>query len=137
MKPLRAQFLLRNQRGFAIVAAIFLLVILSALGAFMLTFSTTQHLTSAQDVQGSRAYWAAKAGTQWAVAKLQPPAVTCFPATTFILDGFTVVVTCTSNAYTEGTDNKIIYWVESTVTGGGAAGSVAYTERVLNAFVEF
>lgn len=139
MKPLRAKFLLQNQSGFAIVAAIFLLVILSALGAFMLTFSTTQHLTSAQDVQGSRTYWAAKAGTQWAVAKLQPPAATCFPATTFNLDGFTVVVTCTSNAYTEGTDNKIIYWVDSkaTATGGGATGGVAYTERVLNAFVEF
>ncbi|MCM8580609.1 MAG: hypothetical protein NFV56_14210, partial [Candidatus Accumulibacter sp.] len=54
------------QGGFALVSAIFLLVVLAALGAFMLTFSNTQQLTSAQDVQGSRAYWAAKGGVQWA-----------------------------------------------------------------------
>ena len=52
------------QGGFAIVSAIFLLVVLAALGAFMLTFSTVQHATSAQDIQGSRAYWAARAGLQ-------------------------------------------------------------------------
>ena len=138
MSALRARFLKRTQRGFAIVAAIFLLVILSALGAFMLTFSNTQQLTSAQDVQGSRTYWAAKAGIQWAAAKLQPPAVACpAPSSTLTLDGFTVTVTCTANTYTEGADNKIIYWVESKATSGGAVGSLGYTERVLNVFVEF
>ncbi len=35
------------QRGFSIVSAIFLLVVLATLGAFMVTFSTVQHTTSA------------------------------------------------------------------------------------------
>ena len=56
------------QRGFAAIAAIFLVVVLAALGGFMLTFSNTQQLTSAQDVQGSRAYWAARAGLEWGIA---------------------------------------------------------------------
>lgn len=138
MSTPQARFLLRTQRGFAIVAGIFLLVILSALGAFMLTFSSTQHLTSAQDVQGSRAYWAAKAGIQWAAAQLQPPVVAC-PALPAIpdLDGFTVTVTCTANTYTEGTESRVIYWLQSTATSGGAVGSVGYTERAINSFVEF
>ena len=120
------------------MAAIFLLVVLAALGAFMLTFSNTQQMTSAQDVQGSRAYWAAKAGIQWAAAKLQPPAVACpAPSTTFVLDGLTVTVSCKSNAYTEGADNKIIYWVESTAVTGGNVGSIGYIERSLNALIEF
>lgn len=126
------------QCGFAIVSAIFLLVILSALGAFMLTFSNTQQLTSAQDIQGSRAYWAAKGGIQWAVSRLQPPAVACPAASTSLtLDGFAVTVTCSANTYTEGTDSKTIYWVVSTVTGGGGVGSLGYTERQVEAFVEF
>jgi len=129
---------LRPQCGFALASAIFLLVILAALGAFMLTFSNTQQLTSAQDIQGSRAYWAAKGGIQWAVSRLQPPATACPAASTFLtLDGFTVTVTCNANTYTEGTDSKTIYWVESKAISGGAVGGVGYTERVLNAFVEF
>lgn len=55
----------RHQVGFAAIAAIFLVVVLAALGAFMVTFSNTQQLTSAQDLQGTRAYWAARAGLEW------------------------------------------------------------------------
>jgi MSHA biogenesis protein MshP len=128
----------RMQNGFAIVSAIFLLVILSALGAFMLTFSNTQQLTSAQDIQGSRAYWAAKGGVQWAAAVLQAPATACPAAVTnFTLDGFAVAVTCTANTYTEGTDTRVIYWVHSVATSGGSVGSIGYTERAIDAFMEF
>lgn len=54
-----------RHRGFVIPAAIFLLVVLSALGAFMVTVSVTQHTNAALDVQGSRAYQAARAGIEW------------------------------------------------------------------------
>jgi MSHA biogenesis protein MshP len=125
----------RTQNGFAIVAAIFLLVVLAALGAFMLTLSNSQQLTSAQDLQGTRTYWAAKAGIQWAADRIKATALCS--AATFTLDGITVTVACQANGYTEGTVAKTIYWVESTAIGGGAVGSIAYTERVLNAFIEF
>ena len=58
------------QRGFAAIAAIFLLVVLAALGSFMLSFSNTQQLTSAQDVLGTRAYWAARAGLEWGIGNV-------------------------------------------------------------------
>ena len=61
---------LRQARGFSIVSAIFLLVVLSLLGSLMLTFSTVQHITGAQDVQGSRAYQAARAGIEWGLYQL-------------------------------------------------------------------
>jgi len=148
MRPQRPRFLLRTQRGFAIVAAIFLLVLLSALGAFMLTMSNTQHLTSAQDIQGTRAYWAAKGGMQWAVASIGAAAACPLPAnSSFGLDGYAVTVVCQSVVYIEGEDDpstllqnessKTIYWVVSTATSGGAVGSIGYTERAINAFVEF
>jgi MSHA biogenesis protein MshP len=135
---MRNKRLLRPQSGFAIVSAIFLLVTLAALGAFMLTFSNTQQLTSAQDIQGSRAYWAAKGGIQWAVSRLQPPAVACPAAsTTLALDGFTVIVTCNANAYIEGAVPRTIYWVESIASSGGVVGNTGYVERAVSAFVEF
>ena len=65
----------RAAKGFAIVTAIFLLVILAALGVGMLVFSKAQQTTSAYDVQGSRAYQAARAGIEWALyQRLNPTA---------------------------------------------------------------
>ncbi|MGE5758654.1 MAG: hypothetical protein ACM3W8_07285, partial [Sideroxydans sp.] len=56
----------RLQRGFSIVSAIFILVVLAFLGVAMATFSTTQQQSAAMDVMGSRAYQAARAGVEWA-----------------------------------------------------------------------
>ena len=61
------------QRGFSLVAAIFLLVILSALGVFMLSISTMQQTTSTQDLLGSQAYQAAKAGIEWGAYQVMTP----------------------------------------------------------------
>jgi MSHA biogenesis protein MshP len=54
-----------KRRGFALPAAIFLLVILAALGAFIVNISTSQQIGSALDIQGERAYQAAYAGMEW------------------------------------------------------------------------
>jgi len=58
------------QSGFLLVTAIFLLVVLAALGAFILTISGTQQTSSALDVQGARAYQAARAGIESASDQL-------------------------------------------------------------------
>lgn len=135
-----------SQSGFAIVSAIFLLVALAALGAFMVTFSNTQHLTSAQDIQGSRAYWAAKGGIQWAAggiiaanpASAAAAAAACLAASgnPAFGNGFAVAVTCQSNVYIEGTIERHIYWITATASAGGAVGSTAYVERQVQAFIE-
>lgn len=141
-----ASFPSRAQAGFAIVSAIFLLVVLAALGAYMVSFSNTQHLTSAQDIQGSRAYWAAKGGIQWAAGGIiaanpqtaAQAAVACAavngnPA---FGNGFNVAVTCQLNAYTDGDTVRNIYWITATASAGGAVGGAAYVERQVQAFIE-
>jgi len=126
----------KSQGGFAIVSAIFLLVALAVLGAVMVTFSNTQHLTSAQDVQGSRAYWAAKGGIQWAAASIISSG-TCTSGTLAFTDGFNVVVDCNvSHVYSEGTSNNTIYWVTSTASAGGGVGTTGYVERQVQAFIQ-
>jgi MSHA biogenesis protein MshP len=57
-------------RGFAIVSAIFILVVLAALGAFIVNISTSQQIGSALDVQGVRAYQAARAGIEWGMYRV-------------------------------------------------------------------
>lgn len=137
---------MRRVRGFTLVSAIFLLVILAMLGAFMTTFSTTQHIDSANDLQGSRGYRAARMGSEWAVAMIcngagcASPLAAC-PASPSVMDimpdGFTVTVTCAVNSYSEGVVTRYVFWITSTATSGGSPGSLGYIERSVNAFIEF
>ncbi|MDX8121686.1 agglutinin biogenesis protein MshP [Janthinobacterium sp. TB1-E2] len=60
-------FSLRRMRGFSLVTAIFLLVVLAGLGAAMVNIFTLQQVESALDVQGVRAEQAARAGIEWGV----------------------------------------------------------------------
>lgn len=124
------------QQGFAAVAAVFLVVGLAALGAFMLSFSNAQQLTSAQDVQGSRAYWAARAGLGWGLASLTASSAACpVPPAPFVVEGYTLVVTCTRSTYSDaGINNVVIYRLVSRASLGTG---VAAVERSVSASVEF
>lgn len=97
---------LRSLRGFAIFSAIFILVVLATLGAFILNISSSQQIGSALDVQGARAYQAARAGIEWGLyQRLQGGA--CAAASNFVPGGttfsdFTVSVTCVATADANG-----------------------------------
>lgn len=123
------------QRGFAAIAAIFLVVILAALGGFMLTFSNTQQLTSAQDLQGSRAYWAARAGLAWGVAGAVASSAVCPTGAPSTVDGFTLTVACTRTNYTDGTNPVVLFRFQAQASLG-TAGSANYVERSVSASVE-
>ena len=120
------------QRGFSIITAIFLLVVLSFLGVAMVTFSTSQHQSSAMDVMGSRAYQAARSGLEWAEFNVtQSPYNAVAPATcatsftTGSLGGtlapFAVTVSCATVARTEAGSTVWMYDITSTATTGGVA----------------
>jgi MSHA biogenesis protein MshP len=126
------------QRGFSIVSAIFLLVALAALGAVMVTFSTVQHTTSAQDLQGARAYHAARAGIEWGVYQAVRGGGACSGAVPLggSLATFTVNVVCTNSPVaTEGGNSVTIVTITSTATEG-AQGTTYYVERQMRVTVE-
>ena len=125
------------QTGFAAIAAIFLVVLLAALGAFMVGFSNTQQLNSAQDVRGSRAYWAARGALEWAIPTVTPAlcvAPMASPPTP--LDTFTITVNCEPNAYTEGDVTVNVMRLTATASQGASVGSVGFVERSVSASVE-
>ena len=128
-----------GERGFSIVAAIFLVVVLSALGAFMLTFATAQHFSSAQDLQGARAYQAARAGIEWGAYQALRNAG-CAASTPLTLAGtlssFTVTVTCASAGWTYVEAGKTVQLYQLTATAKqGTLGSTTYVERQVQATV--
>lgn len=123
-----------GQRGFAAIAAIFLVVTLAALGAFMVTFSNTQQLTLAQDVQGSRAYWAARAGLEWGVSQ-GLAASACPAAGTLSIEGFSVAVICTPQTYTDNGTVSIMRFT-AVASSPGTVGGVGFIERSVSVAVE-
>ncbi len=124
------------QRGFSLISAIFLLVVIAALGTFAMTLSTTQHQGAALDVSGARAYQAARAGIEWGAYQILQGGGACaastpLPALGGTLAGFGVVVACTSAAYNEvnaSTGVVTVYNLTSTATQG-VLGTPNYVER--------
>ncbi len=142
-----------NTRGFAIVSAIFILVVLAALGAFVLNVSTSQQAGSALDVQGVRAYQAARAGIEWGLYRVQSTAAYNFGYTStdpntracpaspssFVpaaptLAGFTVTVTCVATADASG--GPTIFTVVSTACNLPTAGACPNTTTSTSVYVE-
>ena len=128
---------MKNVRGFALPSAIFLLVILSLLGAFMVSLSTSQSITSTQDLQGARAYRAARGGVEWALYNLKSATACPWALTNLTIDGFNVAVDCSMPANDEGGTARYIFLVKATASTGGAVGSLRYVERMVSTFIEF
>lgn len=124
-------------KGFALISAIFLLVVIAALGLFAVTISNTQQQNSVMDALGSRAYQAAKTGLEWGSYQITKGGVTScssfpqpsMPAGTQ-LSAFTVSVTCNVTTHTEGSNTFSIYQLTSIATTG-TVGSSNYFERQL------
>ncbi len=136
-----------RMRGFSLVTAIFLLVILAALGAFMVVFTGLQQKTIQADVQGVRAYYAARSAINWAMYRALDPDNTIAPgAANFAacptgtintmagtLVPFTVVLGCTVTSATEANRNIRVYEITATAcnqaTCPAPAPAAGYVER--------
>ena len=96
-----------DQRGFGVIAAIFVLVILAALAAAIVRFGVGAQTTSAQAVLAARASQAARAGTEWGLYQALKGSWTACSSASQTLDlvteqGFRVTVSCDSRSFNEG-----------------------------------
>jgi len=122
-----------GQRGFSIVSAVFILVVLASLAAALVNVSTMQHASAALDLQGVRAYQAARSGIEWGVYRiLDPqgaPSATlpgCWASPESLplaqdLAPFAVSVACSGPASTTELDRTIgVYRISASATFGTA-----------------
>ena len=137
----------RRQSGFVLVLAVFMIVMLAAIAAYLLTISNLQVQTAAQDELGARAYQSARTGIEWGAyqilrAPAQAFATSCAAGTvtqTIALSGqlagFSVAVTCQATAaQTEGASTFRAYNITATAcnqAGCPGAASATYVERQL------
>lgn len=130
----------RHQYGFSLVSALFLMVVLAALGAYMVSLSGTQHFTTMHALQGAKAYHAARSGIEWgitsAVAAGSCPATTTLNTLGGGLSGFEVTVSCSSNSYTEKGNTFNVYTIQATgQTITPTFGNPGYASRRMTATI--
>lgn len=125
----------KKQFGFAIISAIFLVVVLAVLGVYMATMSGVQYATTTQTFTASRVYYGAKAGLEWGIHRVIAAAQPCsslspapFALTGVGFEGVSVSVTCNDTSYPG------LFYLTVTATYG-VYGSPDYSQRVLEATV--
>ncbi len=117
---------MRRESGLSLVTAVFLLLVLAGLGLFITSISSVQTMTSAFDLQGSRAYHAARAGIEFGayqsiVADACPATVNVvLPAGRFA-DFASVTVLCNRTVHTEGVTAKNHYRITANACNQPAA----------------
>jgi MSHA biogenesis protein MshP len=129
----------RRGRGFSLVSAIFLMVVLVILGTSIVTISGVQQTTTAQALQATRANYAARAGAQWVGAQALDswcPGPAYPMSTTFTLPaplaGFTVTVECERGAHAiVDTTDPMNYFVVDVTAASGTYGTPDYVRRKL------
>lgn len=115
-----------NQKGFTLVQAIFVLVVLSLLGVVMMRLSGVQSATSVFALQGARAYQAARSGLEWGASRARAGA-DCND--TMTIENFTVTVLCASQPFTEGSVGPYdVYRIQARAEYGNY-GSPDYVSR--------
>jgi MSHA biogenesis protein MshP len=127
---------LRRARGFALVLALFLIVGLAAIGAYLLSVSNVQVETGIMDEQGARAYQAARAGLDWGAYRVLRNGICPVGTTTIPLaSGFLAEIVCTPfGLENEGGTSVSTYRIVSTgcnATPCASGTGAAYVERQL------
>lgn len=126
---------MKTQRGFSIVMAIFVLVVLGLLGGYMVRMAGVQLSTFNQTLLGARAYQAAHAGIEWSIARISNGGsctdVNAQTAMSFAgLNGFSVRLNCSSEHYSEADKNLTVYRINA-LSQFGSYSSSEYVAREL------
>jgi MSHA biogenesis protein MshP len=131
--------------GFALPAAIFLLVVLGGLAAWMMRLTTATLAQEALELEGARAWQAAQAGVEAGIyAASQGSCATRTLTFTGQLGRFTATVTCVAHTADEGGQALTLHEITSVACNQPASGACPnaaptlpeYAERHVRAMVE-
>ncbi|HET7569967.1 MAG TPA: pilus assembly protein MshP [Gammaproteobacteria bacterium] len=130
-----------QQQGFALVIAVFIITVLAALGAYILTVSSVQHQTTVLTLQQMRALNAARSGVEWVgyqalKSHACPPApIADFKPGAPTLSGFTITdLTCSSTTHISHGNDINIYIIDATATAG-TYGTSDYVSRHVRSII--
>lgn len=136
-----------HSQGFALPAAIFLLVVLGGLAAWMMQLTVATQAQDALAIEGERAYRAAEAGLEAGIYAVRQPSPSCAAQNivfTGALSRFTASVTCALSSANESGNSIAFYRITSKACNQPVSGAcpnaaptaLEYAERQVTATVE-
>jgi MSHA biogenesis protein MshP len=121
------------QRGFSLVAAIFLLVVLAGLGGYAVRLNTLQQQTVTAALRGAQAFEAARTGAAWGAYRAVNGGV-CAAGTLNLTEGatagFRVSVLCTQSSHVEGAATVRVFILDVRAEAGVYGGPDYVSRRV-------
>ena len=124
------------------VTTVFIVVILSLIGTFIVQTSMVTAQSENLDLLQSRAYYAAKSGMEWLNYKVRTASYVCpVASTTFTLTangfggtGFSVTVTCTSVSFTDGssTSYPVVTGTSTAILTGSGTSNINYVKQSIS-----
>ena len=121
----------RQQRGFSLVPALFLMIVLAGLGAVAVRVLAVSQQTTVLAVQSTRAYAAARAGVDFAIYDALISG-NCGAQSLALneagLAGFSVDTNCSSTTHNEGGTTNTVYVIDA-FARAGVYGSPDYVSR--------
>lgn len=122
-----------QQRGFSLVSAVFMLVVLAGLGVYAVRINTLQQQTVTAGLRAAQAYQAARAGVSWAAYRALNAGV-CSSSTLNLTEGatagFRVAVQCTQRSHTEGASTVRVFVFDVRAEAGTYGGPDYVSRRV-------
>lgn len=116
------------------LTALFLLVVLGAMCAFVMALSTTAQQSATLDYQGSRAYQAARGGMEYAL--YQALSADVCTSSNLTLDGtmtdFAINLQCTRSTHNQAGNTVTVYQVVSTACNLAAGATCGPSQRSAN-----
>ncbi|MHA6492113.1 hypothetical protein ACX0MV_02545 [Pseudomonas borbori] len=130
-----------HARGFGLVAAMFVMIVISLVIIAMTRLSTAQHGSNSLAIQQARAYQASQAGLEWGVVQAIRNN-SCVAAQSPSLAGsalseFSVTVSCGSTSYVDNNGSPVaILRITAEAQNGTPGSRPDYAFRRLSAVVE-
>lgn len=125
------------QSGFSLVPALFLLVVLAALGIVAVRLAGVQHQTVVLAMQSGRAYAAARSGADWSAYQALVNN-NCGSSTLTLteagLAGFSVTTSCSSTTHSEGPNSTRVFVIDA-FAWSGSYGTPDYVSRRIRSTV--
>jgi MSHA biogenesis protein MshP len=127
-----------GNRGFSLVSAVFLLVVVALVASYALSIGSTQRADTTLALVGKRADLAARSGLEWGIARVVQdnacPANSSFSPEGTGIASFSVAVSCSAQTVTEGASTYPIFTLTVTATLGNE-GSEDFARRTVSAQV--
>jgi MSHA biogenesis protein MshP len=124
------------QKGITLVGAIFVLIIVSLLGQYLINITGVQRQTSIMTLQSARAYQAASTGIEWGIFRVVNDA-SCVGSTELTpnIGNFTTTVLCnTVGTYNEDGTEVTIYQITAE-SEYDSYGKIDYVSRELETII--